>query len=301
MAWESVRSDSHGVVFRVGTDALWMQGSPARVIGDGCNVFGAGASAQQDIKGCVQRMANFLFGALPIDNRFPVDKWIVSRVDVTKNLDVGDLGNVRSALSILRNLEGGRYRVSQQAGDTVYWSHKSRLRSGKAYAKGPHLLKLNKSRSYMGKIYNQEEIELANRLLRLELKLGPQFWRERAEKRWFEWTAKDFDEQWESYFGRMIGTVEMVNDSEVKKRVLAVAPSVGQGKAAYGCWAMIQAQGWERAREMYSRSSWYRHLSLLRRAGLGDADFSAGRVVHLRRKLVEARVVNSWSELQRAA
>lgn len=299
-AWDSIRSDSHGLSYRVGGDALWMQGSPARVMGDGCNVFGSGASAAQDVAGCVDRMRRFLFQVLPVDDPSAVSDWLVSRVDVTKNLDVGSLEAVRDALRILRDLEGGRYRVSQQSGDSVYWSHLSRLRSGKAYAKGPHLEYLTK-KSIGNKTYFPDEIILASRLLRLELKLGSQFWRERSIKPWHQWTSKDFDNEWENYFGRMIGNAEMTNDVELKKQIMLVAPTEGQGRAAYGCWALIQSQGWERAREMYSKTTWYRNLKVLRSAGLSDADFSAGRVVELRRRILEARVVESWAELKRVA
>ena len=298
-AWDSIRSDSHGLTFRIGSDAVWVQGSPARVIGDGCNVFGSGASAANDLLGCVDRMVSFFFQAVGLQRRGRIEEWIVSRVDVTGNLDLGGLEQVRQALRILRDLEGGRYRVSQQAGDTVYWSHRSRIRSGKAYAKGPHLRHLNKQRTHQGKEYSELEIEQANRLLRLELKLGSQWWRERS-KPWYEMQPGDLWKQWESYFGRMIGEAELVDDMNLKERVMAAAPTEGQGRAAYGCWAMIESQGWERAREMYSKTTWYRNLKILRAAGLGDADFSAGRVVQLRRKIVEARLVHSWEELKAA-
>ena len=57
--------------------------------------------------------------------------WIVSRADITQNIMLDSLSDVRVALRYLRECEGGRYRVSQQAGDTVYWSHRSRLRKGR--------------------------------------------------------------------------------------------------------------------------------------------------------------------------
>lgn len=301
-AWESIRSDSHGLTFRVGSDALWMQGSPARVIGDGCNVFGAGASAAMDVTGCVDRMRSYLFQVLPVDDpSSSAADWIVSRVDVTKNLDLGDLGSVRNALRVLRDLEGGRYRVSQKAADTVYWSHTSRLRSGKAYAKGPHLEYLMRKRGYDGKQYRPEEIAAAGRLLRLELRLGSQFWRERSGKPWHEWTREEFEQQWNDYFGRMIGDAEVTDDSDLKQRVMAAAKTEGQGRAAYGCWALIQSEGWERAREMYPLRTWYRHLKVLRAAGLADADLSAGRIVQLRRRIIEARIVTSWAEIRNVA
>lgn len=289
--WESVRSDSHQIAVKAGTD-FWMQGSPARVIGDGDAVFGAGAAAALDIAGCVDRMR--LFVANQIGAVLPASGWIVSRVDVTGNLQLGSLAEVRQALAILRGVEGGRYRVSQQAGDTVYWSHLSKLRSGKAYAKGPHLSYLMKSPKYNGRVYQSDEIAKADRLLRLELKLGREWF---ARNPWNDVTADRLRHEWSDYFERMIGGSEMDADCDLQQRVIAAAPSEGQGRAAYGCWVMIQREGWERAREFYSKPTWYRHLKILRAAGLRDADISVGQVVPLRRRIIEARAVSSWSDL----
>ena len=63
-AWDSMRSDSHHLSYRVGVDALFMQGSPARVIGDGDAVFGAGPARALDLLGCVARMREVLGQAL---------------------------------------------------------------------------------------------------------------------------------------------------------------------------------------------------------------------------------------------
>ena len=302
-AWESIRSDSHQLSFRIGSDALWVQGSPARIIGDGDAVFGSGASSELNLMGCVDRMSAYAFQQFQIQPRGHATDWIVSRIDVTGNLLLDTLEDVREALRILRDVEGGRYRVSQQAGDTVYWSHRSRLRSGKAYAKGPHLdYQSRKNRSYDGRVYQPEEINLANRLLRLELKLGAQLLREdRLGKPWYELTSGDLYEQWNDYFGRMIGDSEMMTDADLKRKVIESAPTEGQGKAAYGCWTLIKSEGWERAREMCSKPTWYRNLKILRSAGLADADFSAGRVVEFRRRILDAKLVESWDELKRVA
>lgn len=295
-SWDSIRSDSHQVAIRVGTD-LWIQGSPARVMGDGDTVFGSGASRAMDLWGCVDRMRRFVAGRLGVSLPAP-GQWLVSRVDVTANLELEGLDQVRSALRVLRDVEGGRYRVSQQAGDTVYWSHRSKLRAGKAYAKGPHLTHLMKQSTYEGRHYSDEEIEAAERLLRLELRLGREFWRRND---WRKVGPDGLRDQWEQYFGRMLGAEEVAMDGNVKDRVEAVAPTEGQAKAAYGCWILIQHEGWERAREAYPRRSWYRHLKILREAGLSDADFSVGRLVEFRRPLLEAREVDSWEQLQGAA
>lgn len=297
-AWDSIRSDSHQISVRVGASDLWIQGSPARVCGNGDAVFGSGASARLDLPACVDSMRLFIQSQTGITLPSDIALWTVSRVDVTGNLLLDSSAEVKDALKILRDCEGGRYRVSQQAGDTVYWSHKSKLRSGKAYAKGPHLAHLMKSRTYDGIEYSQADIELASRLLRLELKLGREFF---ARNDWTSLTPLDLSEQWNNYFARMIGGCEMKSDSDLKSRIMAAASSEGRGKAAYGCWLLIQSEGWERAKESFATRTWYRHLKVLRAAGLGDADISAGHVVPLRRRVFEAQLCQSWSELRAVA
>lgn len=295
-AWDSIRSDSHQIAFRVTGQGVQIMGSPARVIADGDAVFGSGAATRLDLVGCLRHMVRFVSQQMGVVLPMSPEKWTVTRVDVTDNLRLGSLDEVRDALRVLRDCEGGRYRVSQQAGDTVYWSQQSTLRRGKAYAKGPHLSYLMKRRDYTGRVYSPYEIEAANRVLRLELTLARHFF-QRHEKPWYRLTADDLRREHESYFGRMIGGAEVKSDSDVRKRVMEAAPTPGHGRAAYGTWLLIQSEGWERAKECVARASWYRHLKILRAAGLGDADISAGTVVPLRRRVIEARSVSSWAEL----
>lgn len=295
-AWSSIRSDSHQISVRVTHSHLHIMGSPARVIGDGCAVFGAGSSRDLNVTGCLRHMARFVSKQLGVVLPLSKEKWTITRLDITENLLLGSGDEVRDALRILRNCEGGRYRVSQQAGDSVYWSMKSTLRSGKAYHKGPHLRYLGKNKNYTGRQYQAHEIEAADRLLRLELKLARHFF-QRHPKNWWELTGNDLRNEWETYFTRMIGGAEMTNDNCVRKKVIEAAPTEGQGRAAYGTWLLIKAEGWERARSNVSERSWYRHLKILRSAGLADADISAGQVVPLRRRVLQARPVTSWHEL----
>jgi hypothetical protein len=297
--WGSIRSDSHQVSARVTSTQLMIKGSPARVIGDGDAAFGAGAARALDLAGCVERMATFMCEALGVAVLADVSRWRLLRTDTTLMLLLRSLAEVRAALAILRNCEGGRYRVSQQAGDTVYWSHKSRLKAGKAYAKGPHLRYLMKDRKYAGVRYSAEQLDAVERCLRLELTHGAQFWRERLGRPWQEVTADELRAWHRDYFGRMLGEAE-VTEMNVEERVKAVAPSDGQAKAAIGCWALIRAYGWEKARDMSSARTWYRNLKVLRAAGLSDADLSAGNVVAIRRPLIQCQEVSSWDELMTA-
>ncbi|WP_347986059.1 phage/plasmid replication protein, II/X family [Methylomonas sp. AM2-LC] len=296
-AWDSIRSDSHQISFRAGSDSIWIQGSPARVCGSGCAVFGEGAAVALDLVGCLDRMITFTSKQIGIELSRDYKHWHVSRIDVTSNLMLDDLAAVRIALRTLRECEGGRYRVSQQAGDTVYWSHKSRLRSGKAYAKGPHIDYMMKQPNYSGRIYSIEERNLSNRILRLELKLGAQYLRERTDKPWFELTRDDLTGEWRTYFERMIGASEMTDESQLIDRIIAVSDTPGKAKAAHSLFLLIQSQGWEKARDLTHKTTWYRNLKILHAAGLGDADISAGNVVQLRRKVLECSAVHSWAQI----
>ncbi|RKT46627.1 phage/plasmid replication protein, II/X family [Thiocapsa rosea] len=297
-AWDSIRSDSHQINFKPGGDALWIQGSPGRVFGDGDAVFGAGPASALDLSGCVRGMAAMVFDAQGLQSSPSVGQWIVSRVDVTGMLLLDSLPDVRAALSVLKNCEGQRYRVEQQAGDTVYWSKSSRIRKGKAYAKGPHLRYLMKKRDYQGRRYTDDEIEAAGCLLRLELTLGAQWWRERAGKSWWLVSASELKKEWTEYFNRMLGDAK-VTEMNLQERIRAVVETDGQAKAAHACWALIKAYGWDKARDMQSKSAWYRNLKALRDAGLSDADLSHGNVVPFRRPLIESRMVDSWADLYR--
>jgi II/X family phage/plasmid replication protein len=294
--WDSVRSDSHQVVAKC-DGQLWVQGSPARVSGDGDSVFGCGAAAALDVSGALQRMVDFLAAHLGVA-LLPAHFWVVSRVDVTGNFLLGSLAEVRQALSILRNVEGGRYRISSQAGDTCYWSQTSKLRKGKAYAKGPHLRYLQtKAKTYNGRTYSEHELQFADRLLRLELTLGREWF---ARNDWRSVTAEQLTAEWQSYFFRMIGGSEISGDCDMRQRIIeaakALGKSEGRGRAAFGCWTMIKAEGWEKARDCFASRTWYQHLQILHAAGLADADISAGRVVQLRRRIIEAQQVHSWAD-----
>ena len=294
-AWDSVRSDSHQLSYRAHGDALWMQGSPARAQGDGDTVFGPGGL---DIVNAFSAMGQLLCRVLCLPDLPHYSIWRVSRIDVTGTYALDSLEIVRQALTTLRGAEGGRYRVSQQAGDTVYWSHRSRLRSGKAYAKGPHLRYLSGKPTYTGRTYTAQEHDFADRLLRLELTLGAQWIRERCSCPWFDLSAADLHTEWENYFGRLLGEGVDVTKQNIHQKIINAAPTVRQGDSAARTWALIQTTGWQSVRDGMSRNTWYRHLRILRSAGLSDTDISSGVVVDFRRVIVFNQV-DSWPELVR--
>ena len=296
-AWDTIRSDSHQISISATSTQLRIQGSPARVLGYGDAVFGFG-SAGRDPYHCASAMIAFVARLLNFSPLPHPRLWSCSRIDVTCNYCLSSAADVRVALSELRSVEGGRYRVSQQAGDTVYWSHTSTHKSGKAYAKGPHLRYLVNKHSYSGFNYSDSDLLLADSLLRLELTLRRHFFKQSSTP-WYSLHWSDLFALFESFFLRMVGDVE-VTDMTFYDRLLTVAPTPGQGKAAFCTWSIVQSRGWQWARENIPQSTWYRHLAIFRLAGLGDADISAGRVVSLRRRIVMTPVA-SWDELRRAA
>ncbi|MCF1183548.1 phage/plasmid replication protein, II/X family [Marichromatium gracile] len=304
-AWDSVRSDSHAVVCRVTGDGLWVQGSPARVIGDGDTVFSSGASAAEDVAGCLDRMVAFLYDQLGAEihgERPSLYAWQITRVDITRHLALDSLAEVRQLLSFLRNAEGGRYRVNQPDGDTVYWNKTSRYKKAKAYAKGPHLRYASKKAGYSGREYTETELMLADRLIRLELTIFNRHWQKNLQiAHWQDLTPDELDKAWASHFDQFIGQTIM-NDEELKTRIEAAAPTPGQAKAAYVCWYLIKSMGWEMAKENTARTTWYRNMKILRDAGLKVTDIGNGKVIPFRvQKVVAGQRIGSWGELRRLA
>lgn len=294
VARESIRSDSHQVTVAMGGE-LTICGSPARVM-QANNVFGSGDPIE-----CARAMLAFVRRTVAVE--LPdFDAWRCTRMDVTANYDMGGAHQVREALLSLRHAEGGRYQLRTSA-ESVYWSVRSQLRSGKAYAKGPHLeYQLKRGQTEV----TAEELEAASRLLRLELSLKSQWWRERAGKKWWEFSEGDLEREHEGYFQPLIGGAEVWNMDNAQERcvqaAVALGMSEGQGERAYLYWLAIQQLGYETAKQMASRRTHYRHVKVLREAGYSYSDFQARRVVSLRKRpLVLAQPVRSWDELRRVA
>lgn len=293
-ARENIRSDSHQVTVCMGGE-LTVCGSPARVMGTS-NVFGSG-----DIRACARAMLAFVRSRVNV--LLPdIQSWRCTRVDVTHNYDLLTAANVRAALLSLRHAEGGRYQLRTTA-ESVYWSVRSQHRSGKAYAKGPHLeYQMKKGTTEV----SPDELQLSHRLLRLELSLRSQFWRQQVDKPWHEFSEAELDQFHEVYFGALVGSVEVTEMSNVQQRCVEAALDMGltegRGKAAYAHWCLMKAEGYEHAKDLVARRTHYQHQKILKAAGLSWADFQAGRVVQLRRTpLVLAQPVRSFSDMRLVA
>lgn len=285
----SIRSDSHVLTVHVG-ERLELYGSPARSAGLPNNVFGP-----CDLGVCAEAHVAAVEAALGFG--LPRDGWRVSRVDVTENYDLGGPSAVRQALAVLRHAAGGRY-VLRDTGDTVYWGKRSGGRAGKAYAKGPHLLR-QVSRGEA--VASLEDVALAHRLLRLELTVGRKALGRLGVVDPFG-SLVDWSGEHVRYFAALVGGCEVVSMDALFSRVLAVAPTERQGLAALGTLGRVRLEGVEVVKASLPARTWHRHKSILFAAGLSWADLSAGRVVELRRApLLLGAPVCSWDELRRVA
>lgn len=291
LARESVRSDSHQVVVEPGY-SLVIMGSPARVVHKH-NVWGDGCPQQ-----CFRDMVWFVNKALGLNLSLLCEQWDCRRIDITHNYDLGGVAEVKQALLYLRHSEGGHRKVNADT-QTIYWNMRSKLRQGKAYAKGDHLR--YQDRKKLAEV-EPWEINLADNLLRLELSLKSQYWRERAEKKWHEYTEDLLDDLHEIYFKGLIGTMEVVEMDSLRQRIIEAAPTEGQGLAAYATWALIKTVGREETKASMPGRSFRRHLKILKIAGLTDADFQAQNIVPFRRRVIElGQPVRSWADMRRSA
>lgn len=294
---DSLRSDTPGLMWQIQGDGkqyhLCIGASPAS-LEHGLNVFGSG-----DIKHCADVLVSHARRAL--DAVLPdAGRWQVRRLDVTHNYALPGPSEVKAALRMLMQTEGGRRKPSAMGGDTVGYNVGSDLRKGKAYHKGPQLAYLAKR----GDIHAEPwEIELANHLLRLELTLGARFWRRREEareKHWSQLSEPELDAMHSDYFGRFFGAVEVVDMGVLLERLIEVEETQGRALAAHRTWALIKSIGYDNARESMSRSIWFRHLKALRAAGVSDADLCAGQIVPFRRHVVTlGEPVKSWADVRK--
>ena len=282
----SIRSDSHQITVRLASD-LEIKGSPARVMHSD-NVFGSSDNLE-----CFHAMRKYVANQLEIILPANPEIWQCKVVDITENYMLDSLIEVKQALNYLRHAEGWRYQVQTKA-ETIYWSKTSRLRAGIAYAKGPHLEYQKKK----GQVeISDEYLQAALKLLRLELRLGFQFWREISEKPWYKYTSDDFKQMHHDYFSQFIGDIELTENDDILEKLKNITTE-GQAFSAYRTWKLIRTDGMESARALMTKSTWYRHKYLLNQVGMSWADFQEGNTVPFRRKTICLdNTVSSWNEV----
>lgn len=285
---QSVRSDSHQLVVDISGDYFLLHGSPARVRYSN-NVFGSGDPVE-----CALDMIRFAIIHTGIELPLDVAKWRCTRMDITQNYDLGTAAEVRQALNYLRHTEGGRYQV-RTASESIYWSSNSALRSGKAYHKGPHLLyQIKKNQATAA----EHELKLSDRLLRLELCLKSQYWRERSEKKWYQFTESELDKIHDDYFSQFVGKIEVIEMDKLQDEFKRVAKTPGQGMSAYRTWSLIKSIGIEETRASMPRRTWFNHLKIIKAAGLTFADLQARNVLPFRRRSIQlGQPVRAWQDI----
>lgn len=302
--WEAIRSDSLGLFWSVTGDGegrlyLTLGASPSSLKNAGVNVFG---------NLCVKSAAQTVlaFAAKALGCILPDwSMWQCRRLDVTCNYDMGSAAQVKQALRLLLATDAPRRRTNsdRRGGDTVYWNPSSDLQAGKAYHKGAHL----RLRVRKGDIVLEEDyLQRADNLLRLELKLGSRWFR-RLEERGGDWKslgAHILAEVHSDFFSKLIGNASVeVNDmGKLLEELEKVAPTKGRALGAHRTYSLIRTLGYSQARESMPRSTFSLHCSYLRAAGLSSADLCAGKVLELRkRSLVLSDPVLSWHEIKIAA
>lgn len=302
--WDAIRSDSVGLFWTITGDGegqlyLTLGASPSSLLNEGLNVFG-NLSVELASRTLLEVAAKALGAILP-----DWTHWQCRRMDITANYDMGNAAQVKQALSLLLATDAPRRRTNsdRRGGDTVYWNPASDLQAGKAYHKGAHL----RMQQRKGNINVAPELlDLADNLLRLELKLGSRWFRRLEESGgdWQKFTGQQLTEIHQKFFNALIGGSDVeVNDMSILLQELEkVAPTKGRALAAHRTFALLKVLGYTQTKHSMPDSTFRLHCFYLKAAGLSSADLCAGKVLELRkRSLVLAEPVRSWDEIRRAA
>jgi II/X family phage/plasmid replication protein len=302
--FDELRSDSMGLYWSLTADAdstryLTLGASPASLNQAGINVFGT--LSIPDAAKTILR-----FACMALECVLPSwEQWQCRRLDITANYDMGNAAQVKQALSLLLATDAPRRRTNSnlRGGDTVYWNPTSDLQSGKAYHKGAHLrMQLRKGNI----VIDDEQLNLADNLLRLELKLGSRWFRRHAESGldWQKLSPKKLTEIHQNFFNSLIGGGDIeVNDmGNLLIELERTAPSKGSALAAHRTFALIKVLGYAQTKNSMAARTFFLHTALLRAAGLSGADLCAGKILALRKRtLVLENPVLGWSEIRKVA
>lgn len=300
---DKLRSDSPGLYWTITADGqsqryLTIGASPASIEHDGLNVFGS-----LDIEHC----AALLIGRAGKALRAILPNWMhwqCRRLDVTANYDMGNAAQVKQALRLLLGTDAPRRRTNSdiKGGDTVYWNPSSDLQCGKAYHKGAHL-RVQVRRGNL--LTDDETLQLADNLLRLELKLGSRWFRRYEERDdWHTMTPYELTEVHYKFFNELIGggDVEVYDMGTLLLELERVCPTKGGALAAHRTWALIKTFGYVQTKASVPKATFMRHCAALRAAGVSSADLCAGVVIPFRRQsLVLREPVTGWTQIRRVA
>lgn len=293
-AWQRLRSDTKGLTFHYTPNKLTLCGSPASVTYTN-NVFGS-----DDILVCFRQMIDFFF--LHTKIRLPIDYKLYrcSRIDITNNYNMGSQTEVIQALELLK-YANTRGKNVQRRHTTVYWNKGSAVRAAKAYNKYEHA----KSMSNLNKhSYTEKQLEMTEKLLRLELTLGNKFLSRMRDQRaleWYKMTPHILQFEHKNFFEQTIGSVNVPSIDELRVELDKVCPSERQALAALNTFFLIQKLGLETVKQTMTKPTFYRHTSFLKKAGLTNADLNAGRILEFRKRSIELGAqCDSWENLRSA-
>lgn len=299
---DKLRSDSQGLYWSITADGqsqryLTIGASPSSVENEGLNVFGS-----VDIEYCatvlIEHAGKALQAILP-----NWSNWQCRRLDITANYDMGNAAQVKQALRLLLGTDAPRRRTNSdtRGGDTVYWNPTSDLQAAKAYHKGAHLRMMSRRGNIL---VDDETLDLADNLLRLELKLGARWFRRYEERDdWHTLTAYELTEIHHKFFDSLIGGgVEVYDMGTLLHELEKVCPTKGRALAAHRTWALIKSIGYSQTKESMNVNTFRKHCEHLRLAGLSSADLCAGVVIPFRRQqLVLREPVTAWTQIRMAA
>ena len=206
------------------SEQLVVEGSPAYLVegptgpeGHGDGVFGQGASAAADVVACGELvLADFRLADVPLLDLLPLEAWRITGADVTLNFDCGSLAGVTAVLAGLKQttVYGRLPHVERHS---VYYSPTSKRMTLKAYAKGQRLRQRQKQGAYLRE-YSDDELVLADRLLRLELELRREWWGSIADP-WCVTAAMLMAVHQERFAPVLARVRELMNENEAKARI----------------------------------------------------------------------------------
>lgn len=295
---DAVRSDFQGMVWSVtsnGVDKYLNIGASPASLQFGSNLFGS-----FDYFYCKQILINHAKKVLSNVCLFN-DDWLPRRIDVTQNYFMNSKYQVKDALLQLRTMDSIRQKATTKM-DSVYWAISSHYRSGKAYDKGTQAIHLNKKAEKNNKplIYTPEQLEQIQSILRLELKLGRQFFDEHQDESLL--TPEFLTNEHNEFFSKFIGSAEVTDMDTLLKSLIEIAPTKGRALAAYSTFLRMKESGYYFTSETMPRSTFALHRKYLKAAGLSESDllnakFESEKVVHLRKRRIDLEPVMSWEHL----
>lgn len=290
---DQVRSDFQGMVWNIssnGKDKYLNIGASPAFLQNGNNLFGS-----PDYQYCKSLLINHahtaLTGALLIGSN-----WECRRIDITQNYFLESHTQVKDALHILRSSDGIRQKATVK-GDSVYWGEGSSYRSGKAYDKFIQALELIKKSLAQGKPvpYTESQLHLMDSILRLELKLGRQYFDEHTDETLF--TPDYLTNLHEDFFSRFIGSAEVTDMDKLLSILIETAPTPNRGRAAYDTYLRIKQLGYETASQTMPERTFYRHRKDLLNAGLSLSDLTTAKIIELRKRKINMQPVYDWAHL----